>query len=358
MTDTLVRTPRAEAADAAASVDAFLADVLADRIERAERHGAEYRRLWEAAAEAIAGGKRIRPALVLAAHRAWGSPRPDDAVRVAAAVELLHTAFLMHDDVIDHDLVRRGRPNVAGRFAAVAASRGLDRGRAEEYGDASAILAGDLLISAAHGLVGGVDAPPATRRALLDLVDDCVFTTAAGEHDDMRFAAGVRPRPDEIVAMVEAKTAAYSFSTPLRAGALLADAGPEASARLDRIGRSLGIAFQLRDDVLGVFGDEHATGKSAVGDLREGKETLLVASARGHAAWDAVADRFGDPRLDDAGAEALRRALVDSGALARVEALVDRHAELAQTAIDHPELPDALRDDLRGFVAACTERSR
>ncbi|WP_395244755.1 polyprenyl synthetase family protein [Agromyces sp. MMS24-K17] len=371
MTDTLTRDAPRGAAPAATAPDAtpppttappalddFLDGVLAERVERAARHGHEYRRLWEAATEAVAGGKRIRPMLVLAAHRAWGDPRPDDAVRVAAAFELLHTAFLMHDDVIDHDLVRRGRPNVAGRFAHAAAARGLDSARAHDYGDASAILAGDLLISAAHGLVAGVDAPAPTRLALLDLVDECVFTTAAGEHDDVRFAAGVRPGRDEILAMIEAKTAAYSFSAPLRAGALLAEAGPGASDRLDRIGRSLGIAFQLRDDVLGVFGDERTTGKSTLGDLREGKETLLVASARGHADWEAVAGRFGDPRLDEAGAAALRDALVASGALAQVEALIDRHAAFARVGIDHPELPAALRDDLRALVAASTERRR
>src|SRR5215207_4021992 len=317
-----------------AAVAGFLDTFFAERVARAAAHGGDYERLWSAARDAASGGKRIRPALVLAAHRAFAGAQTESAVRLAAAFELLHTAFLIHDDVIDHDLVRRGAPNVAGRFALDGVARGLSVVRANEYGEASAILAGDLLISGAHRLVAELDAPHDVRGSLLELIDECVFLAAAGEHADVRFAAGATPGERDILAMIENKTASYSFSAPLQAGALLGGATPDAVDRLGEIGRHLGVAFQLRDDVLGVYGSPAVTGKSVLGDLREGKETLLIAYARAHAGWSAVAVEFGRPDLDDAAAARLRAAIEASGARSRVEQLITARCDAAIAAVE------------------------
>lgn len=356
-----------------AEVERYLGGFFDDAIVRADAHAADYRRLWAAARDAASGGKRIRPRLVLGAYdalAAQGAPasgreRSDaepaaaaEAVALAAAFELLHTAFLVHDDVIDRDLVRRGEPNVAGRFALDAALRGLERERADAYGQASAILAGDLLIAAAHSVAAGLDVPVERRRAILAVLDECVFAAAAGEHADVRHAAGVRPGEADILAMIEDKTACYSFSAPLRAGALLAGAPRATVERLGEIGRRLGVAFQLQDDVLGVYGDERVTGKTALGDLREGKETLLIAYARGHAAWVAASGAFGRPDLDEAGARPLRAAIEASGARARVEARIAEEAAAARTAIAAAGLPAALEAELLGLAAEATRRSR
>lgn len=340
------------------AVAAFLDTFFAERIARAAEHGGDYERLWSAARDAASGGKRIRPALVLAAHRAFAGGESASAVRLAAAFELLHTAFVIHDDVIDHDLVRRGAPNVAGRFALDGVARGLSVSRANEYGEASAILAGDLLISGAHRLVAELDAPRDVRGALLELIDECVFLAAAGEHADVRFAAGATPGEREILAMIENKTASYSFSAPLRAGALLGGATPDAVDRLGEIGRHLGVAFQLRDDVLGVYGSTAVTGKSVLGDLREGKQTLLIAFARGHAVWSGVALEFGRPDLDDAAAARLRTAIEASGARSRVEGLIAERCEAAIAAVATPILPAVLRDGLTATAHDCVERAR
>ena len=154
------------------AVSEFLDDFFARRLERAAGHGADYVRLWGAARDGAAGGKRIRPGLVLAAHAAFAGSSTTESVRLASAFELLHTAFLVHDDVIDHDLVRRGAPNVAGRFALDGIDRGLPAERANDYGEASAILAGDLLIAGALRVVAELEAPPSVRAALLEIVDE------------------------------------------------------------------------------------------------------------------------------------------------------------------------------------------
>lgn len=340
------------------TVAEFLDAFFARCIDRASMHGDEYARLWSAARDAASGGKRIRPALVLAAHRAFAGAQTGSAVRLAAAFELLHTAFVIHDDVIDHDLVRRGAPNVAGRFALEGITRGLSAARANDYGQASAILAGDLLISGAHRLVAELDASPPVRGALLEVVDECVFLAAAGEHADVRYAAGATPGEEDILAMIEHKTASYSFSAPLQAGALLGGAPRDAVHRLGEIGRHLGVAFQLRDDVLGVYGRPEFTGKSVLGDLREGKETLLIAYARGHAAWSDVAAEFGRGDLDDAGAARLRMAIEASGARSRVERLIAERCDAATAAVSASLLPGALRDRLTATAHQCTERAR
>ncbi|PWC05733.1 polyprenyl synthetase family protein [Agromyces badenianii] len=344
-----------------AAVGEFIDEFFAERLERAARHGDDYVRLWESARDGAAGGKRIRPELVLAAHAAYAGSSTTEAVRLAAAFELLHTAFLMHDDVIDHDLVRRGAPNVAGRFALESIDRGLPADWAHEYGEASAILAGDLLISGALRVVAELEAPRVVRRAVLEIVDECVFLAAAGEHADVRQAvrhAGDAPGERDILAMIENKTASYSFSAPLQAGAMLGGASAASVARLGEIGRHLGVAFQLRDDVLGVYGSVEVTGKSALSDLREGKETLLIAYAREHPDWAQAAAGFGTPELDDAEAARLRSAIESSGARERVERLIDERCAAAVDAITGSDLPQGLHEALTLTARACVERAR
>ncbi|MGH3703669.1 MAG: polyprenyl synthetase family protein [Agromyces sp.] len=339
------------------AVAEFLDDFFARQLERAAMHGDDYVRLWVAARDGAAGGKRIRPELVLAAHAAFAGSNTAESVRLASAFELLHTAFLVHDDVIDHDLVRRGAPNVAGRFALDGVSRGLPTRRANDYGEASAILAGDLLIAGALRVVAELEAPRPVRASLLGIVDECVFVAAAGEHADVR-QAGAAPGERDILAMIENKTASYSFSAPLQAGAVLGGASDAVVARLGEIGRHLGVAFQLRDDLLGVYGSPEATGKSVLSDLREGKETLLIAYARVHPDWIRAAEGFGNPELDDTGAARLRRVIESSGARARVERLIDARCAAAVSAIAAAELPHGLHDALTVTAGTCTERAR
>jgi geranylgeranyl pyrophosphate synthase len=358
MTSALLTAPPPHAAGELAEVDRYLEDFFERAIARAVAHGDAYSRLWSAARDAAQGGKRVRPRLVLAVHHSLGGDDHAAAVATAAAFELLHTAFLMHDDVIDHDDVRRGVPNVSGRFAGEAVGRGASAARARDYGEASAILAGDLLISAAHRIIAGLDLPLLRREALLDLVDECVFLAAAGEHADVRFSLGETPSAGDIVAMIENKTASYSFSGPLMAGAILAGASPDAVDGLGAVGAHLGVAFQLRDDVLGVYGEREVTGKTTIGDLREGKETLLIAFARADASWADVAGLFGRPDLDEAGAERLRAAITSSGAHERIEALIAARCRSAIEQIQRVGLPAELAAELTEVARDCGERDR
>ncbi|MGO4300549.1 polyprenyl synthetase family protein [Leifsonia sp. RAF41] len=342
-----------------AAVDARLNGYFADRISAASAFGPSYRRLWESARDAAEGGKRIRPRFVLTAYRGLGGTDHDAAFTAAVAYELLHTAFLLHDDVIDGDTVRRGRPNVAGAFSADALSRGADSGRGRRWGEAGAILAGDLLLHAASSTLARVPVDEWTRERLLEILDHGVFVTAAGELADVALAERLGPDTpalEDVLAMTEHKTAAYSVSGPLMTGALLAGGGEDVLTTLAEYGRLVGIAFQLGDDLLGVFGSEDVTGKSIVSDLRQGKETSLIAYARGTALWEDVVPSLGCGDLSLHEAARLAEVLEECGARRFVERLLAQHVERAIALLDSPSIPSALSEPLSDVARSCIGR--
>ncbi|WP_233563642.1 polyprenyl synthetase family protein [Cryobacterium tepidiphilum] len=324
---------------------------------KATAYGRQFTELWHAARHASEGGKKFRPALVLTAYRAWGGNDEAAAVAVATAFELLHTAFLLHDDVIDGDTVRRGRPNLVGTFMEQARDRGVGGTEAAVWGNASAILAGDLLIHSAQAMVARLTVGARERSALLDLLEECLFVTAAGEHADVAFSTSVEsPVFSEVMAMTQWKTAHYSFQAPLQAGAILAGAGQEAVAALGEFGRSIGIAFQLRDDLLGIFGTGQ-TGKSTLSDLQGGKLTPLMFYARQLSGSDELRETVGRADVTDADRDRVRQLLEAKGARRFVEKLIDDHRHAALAAIGTPAVPEAFQRHLHDIAHQSCERA-
>lgn len=339
--------------DTPGGVTAELDRWLTSGRDRSARLGEDHRQLWEALSLASGGGKRFRPGLAVATHDALGGTAAPAVARVGAALELLHTAFVVHDDVIDGDDVRRGRPNVSGTFVGAARRQGADGPTARHYGEAAGILAGDLALVSAVRLVARCQAPPHLVDELLDLLEDTVHATATGELADVRLGLHLGGRPvtlEEALRVAEQKTAVYSFQLPLQAGAILAGAAADVTAALARLGRLVGIGFQLLDDLLGVFGNEARTGKSALTDLREGKHTALLAHARTTAAWPDLCGLVGDPGLDHHDAGRARVLLEDCGARDTVQELADNHLEEALAAAAQEPIPAALARVLTDLV--------
>jgi geranylgeranyl diphosphate synthase, type II len=317
-----------------------------------------YQRLWAELAAATQGGKRLRPALLEAGYRAWGGTDVRAVSRLGAAIELLHTALVVHDDVIDGDEQRRGRVNVSGWHAAHARERGTDPARAREYGAAAGILAGDLALTAALRAVATCPAPTSTVHRLLDLFDLALHATAAGELADVRLSLGVDAASvEETLLMAEHKTAVYSFALPLQAAAVLADAPPAAVPAAGRTGRLLGTAFQLVDDLLGVFGDPDVTGKSRLSDLASGKQTSLIVHARSTATWRLIERHVGDPALTEEEAVRVRALLQASGSRAFVEDLAARQARRAVAVAEDAGLPGGLVSWLRSSTGDLLRRA-
>ncbi|NYE38427.1 geranylgeranyl diphosphate synthase type II [Nocardioides cavernae] len=330
----------------ASSTDHALERLLDAGRRRAGAIDPHHALLWESLGRAAEGGKRFRPALLLATHDALGGTAPGAAAEVGAAIELLHTAFVIHDDVIDGDHVRRGRPNVSGTFGALARIDGAGPDAAVGYGLTAGVLAGDLAIAAAVRAVATCGAAPDVVERLLDLFDAALHATAAGELADVRLALGVSHASlAQSLEMEALKTGAYSFSLPLQAGAVLAGADAATVERLGRAGRAMGVAFQLADDLIGVFGDPTHSGKSVTCDLRTGKQTPLMVHARSTTAWLRISSflgrELGTDELDE-----VRGLLVASGSRGFVEDLADRYLEEARSVLRTTGLPSEILDSV------------
>lgn len=334
-----------------------LADFLSNERTRAALRGLRFEQLWRQIERLTAGGKRVRPQLLLHAHAMLGGTDEATAHRAAVALEALHTALLVHDDMLDRDFERRGQPNIAGHFAARGRRDGARDAQALAWGEANALLAGDLLLTAAMRELALLPVDADTRERVIRAADAGIAAAAAGEQSDIAFGFGLdTPDADAILHMMHQKTAVYSFESPLQIAAALAGASDDVSANLTEIGRSLGLIFQMRDDVLGVFGDPVITGKSALSDLREGKRTLLIAHAARTEQWPNIAEGWGDPQLDEPGAARLRELLERCGARAAAEDAIEREAERARALIGAAWLPDDLERMLHAEVRRGSER--
>ncbi|MFJ6652068.1 polyprenyl synthetase family protein [Microbacterium sp. NPDC091313] len=333
-------------APTSAAIDAAIDAALARLRARLTRLDPAADALGGAISRAAGGGKRFRPALVVASFQTLGGRADDPSVySVAAAFELLHTAFVVHDDVIDHDLERRGIPNVAGEFRTRGRSLGADAPGAALLGDAAAILAGDLLLHEAVRLVASADVAPETRADLLTLLEDAVVVSAAGELADVENAvvADEGLAADAVLVAAANKTAEYSFCAPLAAGAVLAQAPAPVRATLRRVGQLLGLAFQLADDLIGAFGPAEVAGRGEGGDLREAKRTPLIALARESERWPEVSTALAQAHTGPVAVRAAQQALAASGARERLEQLIADTLAEARGLVMDSLLPDPAR---------------
>lgn len=318
--------------------------------------------LVDAAADFLRGGKRLRPAFCYWGWRGAGRPDDDAVVAVGAALELFQATALVHDDLIDGSDTRRGMPSVHRRFAARHADERWS-GDPDRFGAAAAVLLGDLLLGWSDELFNESGLDDAALRRSRPVFDQMRAQVGAGQYLDVVAQATGASRPDRLAELartvVSYKAARYSVERPLVLGGSAAGAGPELLAAYSRYGLALGEAFQLRDDVLGVFGDPASTGKPAGDDLREGKRTLLIAytlERADPAAVETVNRLLGDRALDSAGVDTLRQIIVDTGALHAVETQVAGLVEASRRAlVDAALTPDA-RTALEALVTAATAR--
>ncbi|HEV2637829.1 MAG TPA: polyprenyl synthetase family protein [Actinocrinis sp.] len=314
------------------------------------------------------GGKRMRPAFCYWGWRAGAGPEPDEpaVLRGAAALELLQASALIHDDYMDGSDTRRGAPAIHRRFEALHRDGGW-QGPAERFGAAAAILLGDITLTWCDEMFTRCGLPAERIHAARPVFDLMRSEVMAGQYlDVLAQARGLNvSTPEQILGrartVLRYKSAKYTVERPLQLGAALATGtagGPLADA-LSAYGLPLGEAFQLRDDVLGVFGDPAATGKPAGDDLREGKQTVLVAQAAaraGRAQLAALRSGVGDPDLDADGVARLCRIITETGALDLVEAEIADLAEQAGKALGTAPITAESREVLEELAVAATAR--
>jgi geranylgeranyl diphosphate synthase type I len=302
-----------------------------------------------------AGGKRLRPAFVFWGHQAGGGDDPA-VVHVAAAVEMLHTFALLHDDVMDRAVTRRGRPVAQRRFAALHATDRLG-GDDEWFGTSAAILAGDLAFVWADQLL---DLAPTVGLAPVRRTFTALrVEVMAGQYLDLRLDGATRADPDDARRVALLKSGRYTVTRPLQVGLALAGGNDtRVAAALAGYGDAIGVAFQLRDDILGLFGDPALTGKGTGDDLRAGKRTLLMVRALALASPRQrviLNSSLGDPNLGHGEVERCREIVVETGALAAVETLLASQHTIAVAAVD--ELPDPVRTALTTLASRAVHRA-
>lgn len=347
-------------ADLRARVEKALADFLAQ--QRALLTGID-RALTPVAdvieAFVLGGGKRLRPAFAYWGFRGAGGVDSDEVMAAVAALELIQASALIHDDVMDASDTRRGEPAVHRRFATMHAAESW-AGDSDNFGAGAAILLGDLCLAWSDELLrcSGIDVAALVRaRPVFDLMRTEVI---AGQYLDVHAQATGDSSVHRASTVARYKSAKYTVERPLLLGAALADAQAGIRSAYSAYGLPLGEAFQLRDDILGVFGDPGRTGKPAGDDLREGKRTYLVAAALAaadRASADELNRSLGDARLDDAGVHRLRDIIVTSGALDRTERRIDSLTEAALAALAQVRLADDAAAVLADLAQAATRRS-
>ncbi|MHA6795342.1 polyprenyl synthetase family protein [Pseudonocardia bannensis] len=293
------------------------------------------------AAFVLGGGKRIRPTFAWWGWRgAGGDPAGETApavLRAISALELIQACALVHDDLMDASATRRGRPTVHVEFAEQHAAAGWN-GPPARFGAAAAILLGDLALAWADDMLRAAGLPAAAAVRAAVPWEAMRTEVLGGQYLDVLVQATGDASTRAALQIDRYKTAAYTVERPLHLGAAIADASPALVAAYRRFGADIGVAFQLRDDLLGVFGDPEVTGKPAGDDLREGKRTLLVALAlaraaeRGaSAALQTLTAALGDHDLDAGAVDRVRDVLVELGA---VQAVEQRIAALTGSALD------------------------
>lgn len=313
-----------------------------------------------AEARASDGGKHMRPRLVAAAFFGLGGSDPALLAEVAGAQQLLHLGLCMHDDIIDGDRVRHGEPNLIARYADAGLRAGLSERAAERHAITAGILAGDLAINAAMLALLGSPAPVAVQQRLAAEASAALETTIAGELLDVRSEL-LSLGESKPLQVAELKTAAYSVALPLRLGAIASGEASSAElACLQQIGIAFGIAYQLADDELGLFGSAATTGKSVLSDVRQGKRTehVRVAYVRAGADDRAVLEAtLGDPSATDADADAVRDIVTRTGARAAVSRTIDEHVERG-IRLAESGLPDRLADYLTDLARSLRGRTK
>jgi geranylgeranyl diphosphate synthase type I len=354
-----------DAEDLRARVDRALAALLAQELSALGFLGDDAGPVTDALTRfALAGGKRLRPAFVYWGYRgaggAAGGPEAEATVKAACSVELLHVCALIHDDIMDGSEVRRGRPAMHVGFAGLHRGRGW-RGDPTAFGEGAAMLMGDLAFTWADVALAEAGLPDDRLAAALRVFNRLRSELMGGQYLDLVEARRGAPDEAAVRRVLTYKSGKYTIERPLHLGLALAAGPPALAAGYSAYGLPLGEAFQLRDDILGVFGSPEVTGKPAGDDLREGKETYLVMQARrlaGRAGRALLEGALGNAKLSEDEVAELRRLIAGCGAVDATEARIGELLAEAKAALAAADgIDEAARGTLAALADHVTDRS-
>ena len=305
-------------------------------------------------------GKRLRPLFAAIGYLGTSAELTPEIVRGVSSLELVHVCALIHDDVMDGSDTRRGAPAIHKQFESLHADRKL-HGSDRQFGVASAILIGDLALVWAAKMLHESGAPAKQILNSLPIYDEMRIELMAGQYLDTYEQALASESVERSLKVARYKSGKYSIERPLHFGATLAPQFTQAQIKMySDYGLPLGEAFQLRDDLIGVFGDPSVTGKPAGDDLREGKRTVLVATTLSKAnasQRELFLHNFGQPELDLVQIDSMREIIVETGSLAKLETLIEEMTSKARTALKSGEMTEYAASLLDEMAIAATSRT-
>lgn len=340
-------------------IEAALRGFMSDATAELRAIGSDLIPVAEAASDFVLdGGKRLRPSFCYWGALAAGGEDSEALVHAAASLELLQACALVHDDVIDHSDTRRGRPAVHRRFADLHRSSGWS-GDPDDFGAAAAILLGDVLLAWSETMLATSGLHDGALRRVRPVSSAMRTEVMAGQYLDVVEQARRATTVDRALRVARLKSAKYTVERPLHLGAAIGKADPDVVTAYSAFGLPLGEAFQLRDDLLGVFGDPGVTGKPAGDDLREGKQTVLVALTIQRAKpadGDLLRDLLGRCDLTDDDVARARAVITGCGAQSEVEAMITARLHDAIAALGTVPLERTAREELVTLANAASYR--
>ena len=280
------------------------------------------------------GGKRLRPILMIQGHNLF-KPEKQAIIKTSISIELIHNFLLVHDDVMDRDLLRRGGLTINKLFSNYFKSR-FNNKMNNHLGNSTAITIGNIFLSLGNGIIGNSSFPEKNKCRTLNLISDIISSVGIGQCYDIMFSLKGTLTEEEILIMYNLKTAVYSFSGPLALGATLAGASTTSIKKIESFAKPLGLAFQIKDDLLELYGAESMLGKPVASDFREGKKTLLLTTMLKRSTRtqkQAILKLLGNNKLTKGDIKRLKAIGIESGAYDYCNSLSDRLIKQAKEII-------------------------
>jgi geranylgeranyl diphosphate synthase type I len=307
----------------------------------------------------LAGGKRIRPALVYYGALANGQRDEKKVIRVAAAIELVHTFLLIHDDIIDNGEFRHGIKTINSHYEAIG-KKLFALKDPKAFGNSMAVIVGDKVYALALRMIceSGFESEKIQRA--VSMLQSIVATTIVGQSQDILIECKKKVVEQEVISMYENKTAKYSFEGPLQLGLILGEGENKYLKKIfTKISLPLGIAFQIQDDIIGIFGNKKETGKSASSDIEEGKQTLLVVKAKEFASRSQLAslkEILGKQDLANSEIKKFLEIIKETGSLAYATGMIDEYFAKANKEINKSSLSEEVKEFLLGMISYLQQR--
>ena len=307
------------------------------------------------------GGKRLRPLFAYAGVLASGATPTREITRAISSLELLQACALIHDDLMDRSDTRRGKPAIHRHFENLHQSTAMN-GLATQFGEAAAVLLGDLALVWSDQMLNTSGIPTASLLAAHQIHDEMRVELMAGQYLDIREAGEATHSAERSLRIARYKSGKYTIERPLHIGAVIGNPSNNSAIldALSRYGLPLGEAFQLRDDLLGIFGDPELTGKPAGDDLREGKRTVLIAmtiEALTEVDKKELLSHLGHQEISSTKIEELRALIAQSGAVEKVENLIEKLTSQSLAAIEDPSIHPSSREFLTYIALSAVKRS-